>query len=80
MLSLLVVLVQTALPLLSCAVVTILFLITLSGLIDSLKTKKKKRLVLHLAGLCAFQVLGFALPLSVGLFHVLFNFKFKSHI
>lgn len=79
MLSVSLVLVQTALPLLSCAaVVTILFLINLLGL--SLKTKKKKRLVLPLAALCGFQVLGFALPLCIGFFHVLFNFKFKSQI
>lgn len=72
--------VSAALPLSCCAaVVNILFLITLLGPIYNLKTKKK-RLVLHLAGLCGFQVLGFALPLSVGLFHVMFNFKFKSHI
>lgn len=80
MLSVLMVLMQTALPLPCCAaVVTILFLITLLGIIYNLKTKKKI-LVLHLAGLCGFQVLGFALPLSVGPFHILFNFKFKSHI
>lgn len=37
--------------------------ISLLGFICSLKTKEKKILVLHLAGLCGSHVLGFALPL-----------------
>lgn len=60
MLSVLVVLVQTALPWPCCAaVLAILFLITLLGLIYKFKKKKKKTLGLQLAGLCGFQVLGF---------------------